>query len=225
MIKHFKQYKTATGLLAWAGIMPLVGSSVVSYWTLTHEAFFMDLSLPQIGLMWAVTWVLMCFSLLPTTFVALFYGYVFGLEKALPLVASAYLLAAWASYGLIRLFDHAQISQTLLSNPRTARAMHKLQRNSWGIIIAARISPLLPFSVMNVIFTVLQINILRFLAGSFIGMLPRTLLAIYVGAQATHLADALQNPHSSETWIRFTPLLLLGISTIVLSLYARKVLK
>lgn len=185
----------------------------------------MNLSLPQIGLIWVATWALMCCSLLPTTFVALFYGYVFGLEKALPLVASAYLLAAWASYGLIRLFDHAQISQTLQANPRTARAMHKLQRNSWGIIIAARISPLLPFSVMNVIFTVLQINILRFLVGSFVGMLPRTLLAIYVGAQATHLADALQNPHSSETWIRFAPILLLGISTIILSLYAQKVLK
>lgn len=225
MFKKDKKTEKSLGLLAWASFAPLLGSSLASFIALRYEAVLQAMSSAELAIFWLTTVLLVTLATLPTTFVALLYGFLLGFSKALFWVVAGYLLAAWLNYKLVRLLDSGNLWVLLQKNEKLARVAARLQNSPILLIVAVRISPVLPFSIMNMIFAVLNTNMRRFLLGSFVGMLPRTIAAVYIGSQASDLYKLFHQPTTNELWIKLLPLILLGISMIVLGIYANKIWK
>ena len=202
--------------------MPLLGSSLITVVLVRQEIPTNGLLFTQTLAIWAASVACMSLALLPTTFVAMLYGFFFGLQLSLPLMVTAYMLAAWLNYTLITKIDSGKLATMLQAHQRTQKVFKKLQNAPISVIVAARISPLLPFSVMNVVFAVVRTPLKKFIIGGFLGMLPRTFLAIYIGSEANNLPQLFeQNPN--EFLLRISAIVLLIISVIGLGRYAKKI--
>lgn len=76
--------------------------------------------------------------------------------------------------------------------------LEKIKDNELKIIFFTKLSPLFPFAVTNLIFAVSGAKFKNILTGGFLGMIPRTLLAVYVGSQAKELQQLVENPNEGS---------------------------
>jgi len=181
------------------GLLPLVGSSLVAYEVLKYESELRQVSPFFWILFYAAAALTMAFALTPTTFVALLSGFMLGWVSLPPLCLS-YLAAAWIGYQSLSRLDNGSLLQFLSQKPEVRAFMQRLQAGSLGVIVLARLSPVLPFALMNAVFALVKIPLRPFLRGSFIGMLPRTVLSVWAGTQVQQLRTLLDNPNESLAW-------------------------
>ena len=179
------------------GVMPLLVSSSISYWVVVHE--------PDIQLFtfqnWAVVYLCACFTmafaLTPTTFVALLSGYFLGWISFFPLAIS-YWIASFIGFSIANKIDDGRLSTYIQQKPEVQALLQNLQTNELKIIFLARLSPVLPFALTNVLFSVMHTRLRNFLSAGFLGMVPRTLLSIWIGTQAQEIRKLIEHPHQDN---------------------------
>lgn len=164
--------------------------------------------------------ILMGFALMPTTLMAFLTGYFLKFE-GIPFMIGAYLIAAYIGYELGLFLEGKKIHKNILEKPKVKRFLSSLKEKSWKLIILVRLSPVLPFAVMNLVLSAIRFPIKTFLIGSLLGMLPRTVLAIYLGTKAKTLKNLLENetttdfPYSEISIILLTVITVFGIGKMV----------
>ena len=192
-------------------VVPVVVSSTLAFILYQYQDFLRELSWLQMLLYFAVISVTMALALTPTTFVALVSGFYLGWNGFAGIVVS-YGIAALVGYGLAQLIDHGKMMSFLNRFENARNLMQELRNQSWSLIFLTRISPVLPFALMNFVLSLLQVNKKKFLLASIVGMLPRTLFFFWIGTQASDIIKLLQDPDSG------TGGQLLMISLIVISI-------
>jgi uncharacterized membrane protein YdjX (TVP38/TMEM64 family) len=175
------------------GLMPVLASSSISYWVITHESDIQFFTFQN----WVITFLLACFTmafaLTPTTFVALLSGYFLGWQAFLPLAIS-YWAASYIGYKIAQQIDGGRFLKILSEKPKVRQVLENLQQDEFKIIFLARLSPVLPFAVTNVLFSFSGTKLRNFLTAGFLGMLPRTILSIWVGTQAQEIKRLIEHP-------------------------------
>jgi uncharacterized membrane protein YdjX (TVP38/TMEM64 family) len=179
-------------------VVPVTVSSTLAVYLYQYQDIFRDLTIWQLLLYFVVISVTMALALTPTTFVALVSGFYLGWQ-AFPGVVVAYGIAALVGYSLARLIDHGKMMSFLNRFENARNLMQELRNQSWSLIFLTRISPVLPFALMNFILSLLQVSRTRFFVASIVGMLPRTLFFYWIGTQARDIISLLQNPDSGRT--------------------------
>ena len=174
-------------------VVPVVVSSTLAIILYQYQDFLRELSWLQMLLYFAVISVTMAFALTPTTFVALVSGFYLGWNGFAGIVVS-YGIAALIGYSLAQLIDHGKMMSFLNRFEKARNLMQELRNQSWSLIFLTRISPVLPFALMNFVLSLLQVNKQRFFVASIVGMLPRTLFFFWVGTQANDIIKLLQDP-------------------------------
>ena len=178
--------------LAIFSILPLVFSSLTGSWLLLNPENAEEFIARWEYWLLAATGLTMAFGLTPTTFVALVSGYFLGLSALLPIVVS-YTLASGMGFGLGRYLDGGRFQQSLMKHPQAIRVAENIQRSPWQIVILSRLSPALPFCLMNLLMAALKVRLSVFLLAGAAGMLPRTVLSLWFGSQSRSLIDAVND--------------------------------
>jgi len=177
--------------MVWMTCIPLISSGTITYYLLDHQHWLSELTIWQ----WCLFYVLMSFcmalAITPTTFVSIVCGFFIGFE-ALPFVVLAYICASVMGYHLAKLFDKDFFGLVLTQYPKAKGILENIENKQLSTVILSRISPALPFALMNVVLAISKIKFWKFLVGGLIGMLPRTLLFIWIGVQANELNQAFQ---------------------------------
>lgn len=101
-------------------------------------------------------------------------------------------------YGLYKVLDFSWVEQNVLNSPKVKDILERIQQSELKIIFFTKLSPLFPFAVTNLIFAVSGAKFKNILMGGFLGMIPRTLLAVYVGSQAKELQQLIENPNEGS---------------------------
>lgn len=178
-------------LLLYALLMPLLVSGLLSWWGwgLSSEA----LQALQEGWWWffPLAVLFMGMAIFPTTFTAILVGFLWGFKGILGMVL-AYQVAALLGYFLGRGLAGEWLHHWAQNHPRKMRFANHLRDKPLVLVIVSRLSPALPFSVNNLIMAGLGIPWKTFFWGGFLGMLPRTVLAVWVGASAANLQNAVE---------------------------------
>jgi uncharacterized membrane protein YdjX (TVP38/TMEM64 family) len=180
-------------------LLPLAGSSLGTWWAVENQSLIAQFGWAEWAAFFAATAFTMAFALTPTTFVALLSGFLLGWAALLPLCVS-YLSAAFVGYRFVSRLDDGGWLRFLSKTPKTAALVRRLQTGSLAVVMLARLSPVLPFAVMNVVFSLVRMPLRPFLWGSLWGMLPRTVLSVWAGTQAQQLRTLLENPNDSLPW-------------------------
>jgi uncharacterized membrane protein YdjX (TVP38/TMEM64 family) len=205
------------------GLMPLLVSSSISYWVITHEQEIQNFTFQN----WTITFIIACFTmafaLTPTTFIALLSGYFLGWEAFIP-VAISYWIASYFGFKTAQMIDGGRFLKILSEKPQVKQVLENLQKDEFKIILLARLSPILPFAVTNVLFSFSGTKLRNFLTAGFIGMLPRTILSIWIGTQAREIKRLIEHPSEGN----ISQILIIGLivgSILGLGYFVKKAVK
>ncbi|MCY1370615.1 SNARE associated Golgi protein [compost metagenome] len=124
-------------------------------------------------------------------------GYFLG-WTALPLLILINMLAIVLIYGLSRWLNLSWIENWLRNDPKRSTVLNRIKSEELKIIFFTKLSPLFPFAVTNLIFAASGAAFRNIVLGGFLGMIPRTVLAVYAGTQARGLQELVENPEGSS---------------------------
>jgi uncharacterized membrane protein YdjX (TVP38/TMEM64 family) len=205
-----------------AMLLPVVGSVLsvyliinypdVTVWIKAHrEMFFLG------------TAFTMAVLLTPTTFIASLSGFMFGLVSAFYLVP-AYVIASLLGYFLGKRLDGGQLLQSLIEVDNKQVLKKTVNSNPFWFVVLCRISPVLPFGLMNVVLPAFGVKVKNFILAGTIGMLPRTVLFIWLGSTAQTLLGAIDGEGVVQPDFKFylTSVLVVVSSLGLLLLFKQK---
>lgn len=198
---------------ALAGVLlsvtPLVFTSVLTYYAVVYESTIATFT----GWQWAII-TLICavtsVGLTPPTLLALLFGYFLGWRAILPLLIINFGGILLINL-LVRWLDHDRFLRFLRQNPRAQAVLDRILTKELEVIFFTKLSPVLPFGLTNLLFALSGAKLKNILLGGFLGMIPRTVLAIWSGYEAREIRTLLANPNQN-TWAQLTI-----ISLIILS--------
>jgi len=174
--------------------MPLTFSSGLSAVIISKIPMIENFGQTQWIAIYTVSIFTMAFALTPTTVIAIISGYFLGFSAVVPVVVS-YSLASIGGYLLSKpLGDNFQ-AVIRSSYPKIDSFIHRMSDKSpVSFVIFSRISPILPFAVMNLVLPFIGVKFKPYFWGGILGMLPRTLLAITAGKLAKDIYAVVENP-------------------------------
>jgi uncharacterized membrane protein YdjX (TVP38/TMEM64 family) len=220
ILNTLQKHIRSIGMVILSALLPILASAGITVLLLYFESELLVWNFWQWLVLYLGVSILMGFALMPTTLMAFLTGYFLGFEGT-PLMITSYLIASYVGYQLGLFLEGKKIHKNILEKPKINRFLASLKEKSWKLIILVRLSPVLPFSVMNLVLSAIRFPIKIFLIGSFIGMMPRTLFAIYVGTRAQNLKSLIENktttdfPYSEIIIISLTLITIFGIGRMV----------
>jgi uncharacterized membrane protein YdjX (TVP38/TMEM64 family) len=161
--------------------------------------------------------------LIPGSVLTLGAGAVFGLIRGTLIVSVASTLAATAAFLIGRYLARAAVARRIEGNEKFAAVDRAVAAEGWKVVFLTRLSPVFPFTLLNYAFGLTQVKLLHYVLASWIGMLPGTVMYVYLGS----LAQAASGERSRTTgeWILYGVGLLATIGvTIFVTRIARKAL-
>lgn len=167
-------------------------------------------------------------ALVPGSLLTLAAGAVFGVMRGTLLVMLGATLGATAAFLVARHLARPAVERRLGRDPRVRRIDRAIARQGFRVVLLLRLSPALPFNVMNYALGLTRVRLRDYVLASA-GMLPGTLLYVYYGKVAgdvAALAAGVAVPRGPEYWA----VLALGLAatlalTVVVTRAARRALQ
>jgi uncharacterized membrane protein YdjX (TVP38/TMEM64 family) len=158
----------------------------------------------------------------PGTILTLGAGFVFGLALGVPLVSAGSVLGAIAAFLVGRFYMQDWAAKRVARSPRLRALAAVTRHDGFTIVLLARLSPLLPYNVLNYLFGLTAVRFRDYVLGSWLGMLPATVLYVYVGS-LTKTVAALPGDNLEAAWPRRVLLVTGFLATVGLTaLIARR---
>lgn len=146
-----------------------------------------------LGLVYIVATVFMAPGLLLT----LGAGYLFGVVAGTVTVSIASVAGATAAFLLGRYAARDFVNGLAENNPKFAAIDSAVAKSGWRIVLLTRLSPLFPFNVINYLYGATKVSLGEYVLASWIGMLPGTVLYVYLGHAAGNLTELLAGERES----------------------------
>jgi len=134
----------------------------------------------------AITGVLLMASvvfLLPSIYLTMGAGLLFGVVQGSFLVVVAETIGAVIAYGVGRLAGTSYASR-LLQNRALSKIDSAVENGGWEIIAATRMVPFFPFKLSNYAFGCSSAVFGKYVLGTFLGLWPITVFNVYLGSIA-----------------------------------------
>ncbi len=222
LLQMLKAEPSWFGLMAFFGALPaIVSSSLLLFFHQRIDALASSSTYTLIFYSVAAFTMFMGFT--PTTFIAVISGYAFG-WKGLGLMMLAYPAAALMGLTFGKFINRWVTGTEGFVHQGLKRFFDALGEHQFLLFFFCRLSPVLPFAMTNVALSRMKVNIIPYIAGTLMGMFPRTLLFFIVGTQTRDLVAFLQNPSYGRADQLLLPMFVI-ISIIGLALLFNKAVK
>ncbi len=179
--------------MIWMGVLPLSSSIILGYIGFNCIDGIRHYEMQELLLFWLGSIFVLGLGFFPTTFFALFSGYMWGIKAIFPIYV-VYLLASLLGYLVAKMIRGEQLLAYLKSHTKVDNVLRNVHKNSIYWVILVRLSPVFPFAITNTLLAYLKVNLKSFIIGGSLGMLPRTFLALWVGSQTATWERLLKNP-------------------------------
>jgi uncharacterized membrane protein YdjX (TVP38/TMEM64 family) len=143
-----------------------------------------------------------CVCFFPGSILTIGAGVVFGLVRGFVLVSIASVLGAVASFLIGRHLARGWVARKLSDYPRFQAIDEAVAAEGWKIVFLMRLSPVFPFNLLNYAFGLTRVSLRDYTVASWIGMIPGTILFVYVGSLAGSLANlgSPSRPRTRADW-------------------------
>jgi uncharacterized membrane protein YdjX (TVP38/TMEM64 family) len=130
-----------------------------------------------------------CF--LPGVPLTLAAGAIFGVAAGTALVSVGSTLGATAAFLVGRTVARDWVGHRIAAWPRFRAVDRAVAARGFWVVLLLRLSPVLPFFLLNYAFGITAVKLREYALGSWLGMLPATLAYVYAGSVAANLGQAL----------------------------------
>jgi len=173
-------------------------------------------------------YVILTVFAVPGTFLTIGAGFLFGFWIGLPTVIIASNCGASAAFLVGRWIARGWVSGLMQKKPVFAELDLAVQLHEIKIILLIRLSPILPFCILNYACAVTSMRWITFAGGSVVGMLPGTIAIVYIGSLGHDIVQVL----TGKLDLGLPGMILFGLGlcstlalTIILSLVGGRILR
>jgi len=160
---------------------------------------------------------------IPASVLTLGAGAVFGVLWGSVYVSIASTLAATCAFLVGRYLARDLIARKVAGNERFAAIDKAVANDGWKIVGLTRLSPVFPFALLNYAFGLTQVKLRDFILASWIGMMPGTVMYVYLGSLAQ--AATGERERSTGEWVLYgVGLLATVVVTVLVTRIAKKAL-
>jgi uncharacterized membrane protein YdjX (TVP38/TMEM64 family) len=185
-------------------------------------------SIRQLGpvgyVVFILVYILAAVLFLPGSILTIGAGVVFGLAGGFVAVSIASTLGASASFLIGRFLARDMIASKVAGNERFAAIDEAVGREGFKIVFLTRLSPIFPFNLLNYAYGLTRVGFWPFAIASWIGMMPGTVLYVYLGAAAGEVAGAGQGGETGGLILKLVGLAATIAVTVLITKVARKAL-
>ena len=178
-------------------------------------------------LIFIAIYILACVLLLPGAILTLGAGVVFGVVKGSIVVSIGSTLGATCAFLVGRYLARGWVSGKISGNEKFKVVDEAVAREGWKIVLLTRLSPVFPFNLLNYAFGLTKVSLKQYFLASWIGMIPGTIMYVYIGSLAGDLASLGTGGRTRTTgeWILYGIGLLATVAvTIFVTRIAKKAL-
>lgn len=179
---------------------------------------------------WAVYIVLYIIAtvlMLPGSILTLGAGFLFGLGYGYLVVSVASVTGATLAFLVGRFLARDWVESKLAGMPRFSALDRAVSERGALIVLLTRLSPVFPFNLLNYALGLTAVKPLVYIVVSWLGMIPGTLLYVYIGSVGSDLSSLLSGEFSTGDlggWLFYVGLAATLILTIVITRIATQTL-
>ena len=181
-----------------------------------------------IGLMiFIVIYILACVLMLPGAILTLGAGVIFGVITGSVVVSIGSTIGAVFAFLIGRYLARDWVAGKITANEKFRAVDEAVAREGWKIVLLTRLSPVFPFNLLNYSFGLTKVRLSHYTFASWVGMIPGTIMYVYIGSLAGDLASVGVGERTSTPgeWMLYAVGLLATIAvTVYVTRLARKAL-
>jgi uncharacterized membrane protein YdjX (TVP38/TMEM64 family) len=175
----------------------------------------------------AGAYVVACVLFVPGSVLTLGAGFLFGVVRGTIAVSVGSVLGATAAFLVGRTLLRRWIERRITAYPRFQAIDRAVGNEGFKIVLLLRLSPVFPFNLLNYAFGLTNVRLGPYFLASWIGMLPATLMYVYLGSALKSLTDvAAGSPKGGtlQTVFFVAGLVMTVVATVVVTRVARRAL-
>ncbi|TVQ37023.1 MAG: TVP38/TMEM64 family protein [Spirochaetaceae bacterium] len=138
---------------------------------------------------YVLIYILICVLLIPGSILTLGAGAVFGVVRGSIYTSVGSTLGATIAFLVGRFLLRDWVRQRVESSPRLVAVDEAVGREGAKIVFLLRMSPLVPFSISNYVYGLTRVKTSSYVLASWAGMIPGTVMYVYIGSLARRLAE------------------------------------
>lgn len=151
-------------------------------------------------------------------------GAIFGVLAGSIYVSIAATLGATAAFLIGRYLARDWVARRTEGNPKFKAIDEAVAREGWKIVGLVRLSPVFPFNVLNYAFGVTRVSLRDYFWASWIGMIPGTVMYVYLGSLGRNLAAG--RSRTPAEWVLYAAGLVATVGvTLFVTRLARRALE
>ena len=193
-----------------------------------HDALTWISGLGVLGpVIFAGLYILACVLSLPGFILTLGAGAVFGVITGFIAVSIGSTLGAACAFLIGRYLARDLVAARIAGNEKFKAVDEAVGREGWKIVLLTRLSPVFPFNVLNYAFGLTKVSLKHYFFASWLGMIPGTVMYVYIGSLAGDLAGlgGAGRARTTGEWVLYgIGLLATLIVTVFVTRLARKTL-
>ena len=170
---------------------------------------------PKAYVIMGIAYVLASVLMAPGMILTLVAGAIFGVFRGFLTISVASTLGATASFAIARYVARDAVASRLAGRAKLHAVDQALADRGFRIVGLLRLSPIAPYNVLNYALGLTRVSMRDYVLGSWLGMMPGTLLYVYIGSLAGDIAstDSSRQSRSLLEW----SLYLIGLAVTVLT--------
>ena len=172
-------------------------------------------------------YIVACILFIPAFILTMGAGVLFGVVKGSVIVSVAATLGASCAFLAGRYFAREWVAKKIEGNPNFKAIDEAVAREGWKIVGLVRLSPVFPFNLLNYAFGLTKVSLRDYFLASWIGMIPGTVMYVYIGSLAGDLArlGVSERSRTGAEWGLYVVGLMATVAvTVYVTRLARKVL-
>lgn len=173
-------------------------------------------------LAFVILYIFACVLFVPGSILTLGAGVLFGVIKGSALVSISATLGATAAFLVGRYLARDWVWKKIEGNEKFKAMDDAVAKEGWKIVGLTRLSPLFPFNLLNYTFGLTKVSLRDYFFASWIGMIPGTLMYVYMGSLAGDLVTlgTRTQVRSTQQWLLY----LVGlVATVVVTVYVTRI--
>lgn len=170
----------AIGLIAWK--LP------AKQWVESFIGWIRSLGAPG-AILYGVVYAAGAIAMIPGSALTAGAGLVYGTLIGVLIVSPASVAGALGSFLVARYFARDWVERKLRAYPRFAAIDRAVEKQGFKVVLLIRLQPILPFVLLNYGLGLTRVRLRDYVIASWIGMLPATILYVYVGSALHNVSD------------------------------------
>jgi uncharacterized membrane protein YdjX (TVP38/TMEM64 family) len=141
------------------------------------------------GFIYVLVYALGTVLMLPGSVLTAGAGVVYGTLIGVLIVSPASILGATASFLIARYFAREWVERKLSAYPKFAAIDRAVGKQGFKIVLLVRLQPIIPFVLLNYALGLTRVRLRDYVLASWIGMIPATIVYVYIGAAVHNISD------------------------------------